>query len=265
MDELIREEIDSLYETAFLLAKQGGTALKEWWGKISLIRNKGNPSDLVTEADGESERRILKVLRQRCPTHAVLAEESGSSAGTDSRFLWVIDPLDGTTNYAHGYPVVSVSIALLYNGRPIIGFVYNPIMEEMFSAVRGRGAQFNGNAIKVSSAATLDHCLLASGFPYDRNDTKDNNFPEFKRLTLKTQGVRRGGSAALDLAYVAAGILDGYWERGIQAWDIAAGVLLVEEAGGAVTGYLGEKCDLFARKVVATNGKIHQLLIDELR
>lgn len=250
------------------IAKQaahlGGEVLKRYWLNVQDVRDKSIAGDIVTEADKKSEEKILAFLRQTCPTHQILAEESGEHPSSEQEFLWVIDPLDGTVNYAHGFPIVSVSIALLFQQQPVVGVVYNPLMLEMFHAVKGKGTCLNEEAIRVSSVGTLERSLLATGFPYDRLHNKDNNYTEFMRLTDHTQGVRRAGSAALDLAYVAAGRFDGYWERGIQPWDVAAGVLLVQEAGGMVTGYDKSPFDLYGRKVLATNGKLHTALSEML-
>lgn len=171
---------------------------------------------------------------------------------------WVVDPLDGTTNFVHQFPFVAVSIALLEEGMPIVGVVYNPILHECFAAVRGLGATLNGTPLHVSSVSQLSRSLLATGFAYDRRDQPDTNYPEFARLTHLTQGVRRAGAASLDLAYVAAGRLDAYWERGVQLWDIAAGQLLVQEAGGKVTSYTGQPLDLQNIRILASNTSIAQ-------
>lgn len=264
MEKFGKEETKALLDLADAAAQAGGEILRHFWGNLKTIEDKAFAGDLVTEADKASEQAIVDLIATKYPSHAILGEESGAHRIDSSPYLWVIDPLDGTTNYSHQYPVVAVSIALLHEGIPIIAVVFNPFLGEKFIAVRGEGTTLNGRPIRVSATSALDKCLLASGFAYDRRQTTDNNYAEFCRLTDLTQGVRRGGSAALDLAYVAAGRFDGYWERGIQPWDIAAGVLLVTEAGGSVSGYVGELLDLFAGRVVATNGHIHAQLLDEL-
>jgi len=251
-------------QTALNLAKESGGILRKFWGNLQDIRDKEIAGDLVTEADKESDRYILGQLQKIYPTHSVLTEESGEHAIESSDFLWVIDPLDGTVNYAHQNPFFCVSIALLYKGEPIVGVVYNPIYDELFHAVCGEGAFLNGRSIAVSKTADLAHSLLATGFPYDRRQNPDNNYKEFAHLTNMTQGVRRIGSAALDMAYVACGRMDGYWERGIKAWDIAAGALLVQEAGGSVSGYDRGAPNIFSGKILATNGLIHNALSQEL-
>lgn len=264
MHQLSSIEIDDYLKVALALADNGGAVLKRFWGNLSDIRDKEYRGDLVTEADKESERSILGILKSVYPTHSVLAEESGRHNQAQSSFLWVIDPLDGTTNYAHQYPMVAVSVALLYYEHPLVGVVFNPIQNELFYAAKGSGAFLNGQPIGVSKVFSLNQSLLTSGFAYDRQITLDNNYAEFCHLTDLTQGVRRGGSAALDMAYVAAGRFDGYWERGIKPWDIAAGTLLVEEAGGKVTAYDESSLNLYEGRILATNGHIHHELSQEL-
>jgi myo-inositol-1(or 4)-monophosphatase len=205
------------------------------------------------------------ILQKTYPSHSILAEESGLHPMEETDYAWVVDPLDGTTNYTHQYPMVSVSIGLRYKGKPIVGVIYNPIHQELFQAAEGLGATLNNKPIKVSNVDNLSHSLLATGFAYDRRDTIDNNYTEFCHITHLSQGVRRGGSAALDLAYVAAGRLDGYWERGLQPWDITAGIIIILEAGGKISSYEGESIIIDTGRILATNGVIHDLLIDELR
>ncbi len=266
--QLAAKDLKGYAAVALALAEEGGAVLKHYWGNLHDICDKELAGDLVTEADKESERRILALLQREYPDHSALAEESGQHAkhksDFPSDFLWIIDPLDGTTNYAHQYPVVAVSVALVFRGQPVVGVVLNPLQGELYQATIGSGATLNGQTIKVSAARNLAKSLLASGFAYDRRQTADNNYAEFCHLTNLTQGVRRGGSAALDLAYVAAGRCDGYWERGIKAWDIAAGSLLVQEAGGMVTGYDGAPLDLYGGRILATNGHLHPALSAEL-
>jgi myo-inositol-1(or 4)-monophosphatase len=241
-------------------ALAAGTILQDCWGKLQNIEEKGEGGDLVTEADQKSEAAILQILKRHFPEHRILAEESGQLGNTKSDYLWAIDPLDGTTNYAHSYPVASVSIALLVRGQPQVGVVYDPFQNELFRAAKGLGATLNRRPMHVSSTEELDKSLLATGFAYDRRETKDNNYAEFCYLTHLTQGVRRAGSASLDLAAVACGRYDGYWERGIKPWDIAAGMVLVEEAGGRVSAYDGSPLQLDSGRILATNGKISAAL-----
>lgn len=246
-------------------AMAGGAVLQRHWGKLESVEEKELPGDLVTEVDRAAERQILQILQRHFPTHGILAEESGQLGKGDSEYLWAIDPLDGTTNYAHGYPVACVSIGLFVGGTPQLGAIYNPFRQELFRAAKGLGATLNRRPIRVSQTRALDRSLLVTGFAYDRRETTDNNYAEFCRLTHLTQGVRRSGSAALDLADVACGRFDGYWERGIKPWDIAAGIAILEEAGGRVTAYDGTPINLESGRILATNGQIHGSLSQTLQ
>ena len=259
------QQMKHFFEVATDAALAGGMILEKYWGKLKDIQSKEYSWDLVTEADKESEAMVLERLHSEFPSHALLAEESGLQQGLTSDFSWVVDPLDGTTNYTHQYPMVAVSIGLLYQHTPIVGVVYNPIFKELFQAAKGGGSTLNGQRIHVSRATALSNALLATGFPYNRRETDNNNYAEFCRLTHLSQGVRRSGSAALDLAYVAAGRLDGFWERGLQPWDMAAGAILIEEAGGRVSSYTGDRLDLTAGRIIATNDLLHQELITALK
>jgi len=244
-------------------ALAGGAVLQQFWGKLENIQEK-RPGDLVTEADQAAEKAVLEVINRHFPEHQILAEESGHQGNQESQYLWAIDPLDGTTNYAHQYPFSATSIALLINNVPKVGVVFDPFHQELFRAATGLGATRNRQPIHVSSTQGLASSLLVTGFAYDRRETPDNNYAEFCHLTHLTQGVRRGGSAAIDLAYIACGRLDGYWERGLSIWDIAAGVVLVQEAGGNVTAYDQSPQDLASGRLLATNGHIHAALSQEL-
>ncbi|YAF97050.1 MAG: inositol monophosphatase family protein [Nodularia sp. CChRGM 3473] len=246
-------------------ALAAGAVLQDYLGKLEdAITEKGRPGDLVTVADKASEEVILEVLRRHFPQHSILAEESGKLGNEDNEYLWAIDPLDGTTNYAHQYPAFAVSIGLLIDGMPQVGVIYDPFHNELFRAATGLGATRNRRSIKVSETSELSKSLLVTGFAYDRRETSDNNYAEFCHLTHLTQGVRRSGSAALDLAYVACGRVDGYWERGISPWDVVAGVILVQEAGGKVTAYDGTPFKIASGRILATNGKVHDNLSREL-
>lgn len=243
----------------------GGAVLQRYYGQLTSVEEKGRQGDLVTNADKESEVAVLAVMRRHLPDHAILAEESGKSADAgENDYLWAIDPLDGTTNYAHQYPFFAVSIGLLFRGEPVVGVVYAPFFNELYQAAKGLGAFCNRKPIRISATSDLAQSLLVTGFAYDRHQTDDNNYAEFNRLTHLTQGVRRGGSAAVDLAFVACGRLDGYWERGLSAWDLAAGIILVEEAGGCVTAYDQSPFEISSGRVLATNGPIHQALSQAL-
>ncbi|MEI6445210.1 MAG: inositol monophosphatase family protein [Nostocales cyanobacterium ELA583] len=246
-------------------ALAAGVVLQDYLGKLEdAITEKGRPGDLVTIADKASEQVILEILGCHFPQHSILAEESGKLGNQDNEFLWAIDPLDGTTNYAHQYPCFAVSIGLLINGVPKVGVIYDPFRDELFRAAAGLGATRNRRPIQVSQTAELSKSLLVSGFAYDRRETADNNYAEFCHLTHLTQGVRRDGAAALDLAYVACGRVDGYWERGIAPWDVVAGIILVQEAGGNVTAYDGSPMKIESGRILATNGHLHNSLSQEL-
>lgn len=260
-----KDEIQHALKTAQSIALEAGEILKKYWGNLHHIERKTFAWDLVTEADKESEKLIRERINASFPHHNLLCEESGLTETEETDYLWCVDPLDGTTNYTHQYPMVSVSIALLEKGNPLVGVIYNPVHNELFSAGLGLGAQLNGQKIAVSTVEDLETSLLVTGFSYDRKTAVETNYREFCYLTHLTQGVRRGGSAALDLAYVAAGRVDGYWERGLQPWDIAAGTLIVQEAGGLVTLYNKEPIDLFSGKILATNKKIHTPLSDAIQ
>ncbi|MEL6131331.1 MAG: inositol monophosphatase family protein [Cyanobacteria bacterium J06628_4] len=258
------EDLQRFLDVATEAAMAGGAVLQKYWGNLSSIQEKGRSGDLVTEADRASEVEVLAVLKRHFPDHAILAEESGQLGQLDSPLLWAVDPLDGTTNYAHQYPLCAVSIGLLVAGVPTVGVVYNPILQDLYRAAKGLGATHNRQPIQISATIKLSDSLLVTGFAYDRRETLDNNYAEFCHLTHLTQGVRRGGSAAIDLAHVASGCLDGYWERGLSPWDLAAGVVLVEEAGGQISAYDGGPFDIYSGRLVATNGALHRPIIQEL-
>jgi myo-inositol-1(or 4)-monophosphatase len=258
-------DLQTFLDIATEAALAAGAVLQSYWGKLDSVQEKGRPGDLLTEADRASEAVVLEILRRHFPDHGILAEESGNVGLSESEFLWAIDPLDGTTNYAHQYPMYSVSIGLLIEGQPQVGVVYCPFFNELFRAAKGLGATRDRQPIRVSHTAELSKSLLVTGFAYDRRETIDTNYAEFCQLTHLTQGVRRGGSASVDLAYVACGRLDGYWERGLSPWDLAAGIVLVEEAGGQVTAYDGRPFDFASGRILATNGRVHNALSQALQ
>jgi myo-inositol-1(or 4)-monophosphatase len=264
MPPITAEQRQAYLDIATEAAIAAGAVLRHYWGNLADIQEKGRPGDLVTEADRAAEKAVLEVLHRRVPEHAILTEESGQFGDRHAPFLWAIDPLDGTTNYAHQYPCFAVSIGLLIDGVPEVGVVFNPIYQELFRAAKGLGATLNDRPIHVSKTPELRKSLLVTGFAYDRHQTPDNNYAEFCHLTHLTQGVRRSGSAAIDLASVACGRLDGYWERGLSIWDIAAGIVLVEAAGGKVTAYNNGPLDLNSGRLLATNQQIHESLSQEL-
>jgi myo-inositol-1(or 4)-monophosphatase len=228
------------------------------------IAFKGSPTNLVTEMDARAEALVVERLLAAFPGDAVLAEEGGARAGRSGR-RWIIDPLDGTTNYAHGLPLYCVSIALEVAGRVELGVAYDPSHDELFVAERGGGAFCNDARLAVSGATTLGASLLATGFPYDVRTNPDNNVKEYGAFSLRARGVRRLGSAVLYLAWVAAGRFDGYWELRLGAWDVAAAGLMVEEAGGRLTSLTGGPIDLDRPTVVASNGRIHDEMLGVLR
>lgn len=258
------EDLQRFLDVATEAALAGGAVLQKYWGNLSSIQEKGRSGDLVTEADQASEVAVLTVIKRHFPDHAILAEESGQFGDYDNPLLWAVDPLDGTTNYAHQYPLCAVSIGLLVHGVPSVGVVYNPILGDLYRAAKGLGATHNRQPMRVSMTAKLAESLLVTGFAYDRRETIDNNYAEFCHFTHLTQGVRRGGSASIDLAHVATGCLDGYWERGLSPWDLAAGVVLVQEAGGQVSAYDGGPFDIYSGRLVAANGALHQSIVKEL-
>jgi myo-inositol-1(or 4)-monophosphatase len=258
------EQLQIFLDIATEAAMAAGAILRAYWGNLEAVEEKGRPGDLVTVADKDAEAAILKVLRRHVPEHSILAEESGQLGDQTSEYLWAIDPLDGTTNYAHQYPVAAVSVGLLISGTPQVGAVYNPFRDELFRAAKGIGATCNRRSIQVSKTSDLSNSLLVTGFAYDRRETSDTNYAEFCHLTHLTQGVRRSGSASIDLCDVACGRLDGYWERGLSPWDMAAGVVLVEEAGGKVTAYDRSPLSISSGRILATNGQIHDSLSTEL-
>jgi len=256
--------LESELDIAIAAARRAGGLLQMHFERGVQAHTKSTPFDLVTEADRASEAVIVAALTKAFPDHGILAEEGGGKHA-ESEYVWLVDPLDGTTNFAHGYPQFSVSIALLHAGSMVVGVVYDVMRDELFTATRGAGARLNGRLIRVSSTPTLILSLLATGFPYDRQTNPQNNLNQFGDSLLHAQGVLRVGSAALDLAAVAAGRLDGYWELKLKPWDLAAGAMLVTEAGGRVTDPQGTAPDLWTGSVVASNGHIHDEMLARLR
>jgi len=247
---------ENYLEAAVEIAQEAGKILVEELSRPLDIRYKGDEVDLVTQADKRSEQLIVARLNKYFPDHAVAAEE-GTGKETSSEFRWHVDPLDGTTNFAHGYPCFCVSIALAQHDTLLVAVVFNPFYNELFTAARGEGAAFNGKKIHVSKVASLSTSLLCTGFPV-RNRKASPNLQYYGDFTQRSHGVRRDGSAALDLACVAMGRFDAFWEFNLQKWDTAAGVLLVEEAGGRVSDFEGKPYQLGGPVVLATNGLIHE-------
>ena len=247
---------------AIQTARDAGRVLAEKFGRAIQISNKGD-IDLVTEADLASEQLIVERIRSYHPRHAILTEEAGELVAVGdarSEYKWVIDPLDGTTNYAHGYPIFCVSVALEHEGRVVVGVVYDPMRDELFAAERGEGATLNGRRVRVSETDDLNAALLCTGFPYDVRERGDFA-RHFRNFIMSAQSVRRDGAAALDLANVACGRFDGFYEEGLRPWDVAAGVLLVEEAGGRVTHYDGRPFDIYSQLIASSNGLIHDAML----
>jgi myo-inositol-1(or 4)-monophosphatase len=242
------------------IAREAGALLMEYFHNRVAVEYKGD-ADVVTEADRKSEALIRERIRSVWPSHDVLGEEQGL-VDTGSEYRWYVDPLDGTTNFAHGFPVFCVSMALEHKGQRIAGVIYDPTRDELFSAERGNGAYLNGKKIQVSKVANLAECLVATGFPSHKRHKNPNIF-FYHHITLRTHGVRRPGSAALDLCSVACGRFDGFWEFNLNPWDTAAGVLIVQEAGGTVTDFRGGAFQLASRETLASNGLVHAALVEE--
>ena len=246
-------------ESAIEIAQNAGSLLRLYFERRVSFELKGE-FDLVTEADRQSEKLVVERLKAQFPGHAIVAEE-GSGIEHASEYRWYVDPLDGTTNFAHGYPVYNVTLALEKKGELIAGVIFDPNRDELFTCERGGGAWMNGRRIRVSQAARLDDSLFATGFP-SRRRHRSVNVHFFHQLAMATHGVRRGGAAALDLAYVACGRLDGFWEFGLNPWDMAAGKLLVEEAGGVVTDMRGAPHDLKSPHILTDNGLLHSETVE---
>jgi len=244
-------------------AFQAGKMLKKHSCTPQEIHYKG-AVDLVTDFDNRAQSIILKCLFDHFPDHDFLSEENIKEE-KGSEFCWIIDPIDGTTNYAHNFPVFCVSIALAFKNETKLGVIYDPMREEMFTAVEGLGAALNNKRIRVSSVKELDKSLLATGFPYDLRESRVNNFDHFFNFATHAQGIRRGGSAALDLCYVACGRFDGFWELKLQPWDVAAGRVIVLEAGGHVSDFQNSESGLSAEETLATNSLIHEQMVNILK
>ena len=253
--------IDAVIEVARL----AGDVLRQGFRTAQAIEEKGRASDLVTDTDRAAERAIRTFLSGRFPTHALWGEEEGRSGSPSAEWTWIFDPLDGTTSFAHGLPFFSTCIALLRQGEVVAGVVYEPLRDELFAAERGAGATLNGERLRVTETADLSRALLATGFPYRIAENPNKTLEVFAAVVPHARGIRRMGSAGLDLAYVAAGRMDGYWETLLQPWDCAAGALLVREAGGRTTDFSGAPHDIHGLETLATNGGIHEVLRERIR
>ncbi len=254
------DRLEQLAGVARRAAQAGGVQLQAHFGQLEQVREKGRCGDLVTEADLAAEAAVLALLEAETPDIGVLAEESGRRPRA-GELEWVVDPLDGTTNYAHGYPFFGTSVGLTWRGLPLLGALAVPALAELYWAAPGLGSWCNDRRLAVSSCGQLGDALLVTGFAYDRHSRRDNNYAEFAYFTHRTHGVRRAGAAAVDLAFVAAGRVDGYWERGLAPWDLAAGVVLVEQAGGRVSDYSGQPLALQGGRAVAAGPALHPLIL----
>jgi myo-inositol-1(or 4)-monophosphatase len=247
----------ALRDAAITMAREAGAIVREGWGRIHAPERKG-AIDLVTEFDRRSEACLLARIAERFPGHAVLAEESGAREGLGADGVrWIVDPLDGTTNFAHNYPFFAVSVGVEAGGRLVAGAVYDPVRDEMFAAAHGAGASMNGERIRVSEIARVGDALLVTGFPYDVRERPRRYLDPFAAFLVRAQGIRRDGSAALNLCYLACGRFDGFWELSLSPWDMAAGALIVREAGGEITRFDGGEFRLDGREILATNGRLH--------
>ena len=250
------QNCSAFLETAWQAAEAAGEIIRANWHKPKTIDYKG-VIDLVTDTDRQCERTIVEILTRRFPEHSILAEEETLLERHGNSFRWIVDPLDGTTNFAHGYPHFCVSIALEQSAEVILGLVYDPLRRECFRAIKGGGATLNGQSICCSAVDDLNKALLATGFPYDRRDFADDYLSYFKALFIRCQGIRCNGSAALDLCYVACGRIDGYWELKLKPWDVAAGSLIVSEARGKLSDFRGQRFDISGSETLAANALIH--------
>lgn len=256
---MMKQSKNELKKVALEAALKGGSVLLKNFGRYNKVSYKGE-INLVTETDHLSERVIVDHLHQNFKEHTIITEEI-YTLKQDSEYQWLVDPLDGTTNYAHGFPVFCISIGLAWQNQIILGVVYQPLLKEMFVAEKGGGSFLDKKRISVSQTKELKQSLLATGFPYDIRTSKNNNLDHFCHFAVSAQAVRRAGAAALDLAYTAAGRFDGFWEFKLNPWDVAAGMLLVEEAGGRVSDFSGASCDIYKGEILASNGRIHSQII----
>ena len=251
-----------LLKNAVRAARVAGSIINKRIDTAKAVSYKGTV-DLVTDVDRACEEKIINIIAKRFPAHAVLSEETGGVINR-SDYKWIVDPIDGTTNFYHAYPFVSVSIAVEYKGVIVAGVVYDPVKKELFHAIEGKGAFLNDRKIHVSDITAIERSLLSTGFPYDLRTSTENNIDNWIKFIRRAQAVRRDGSAALDLCYVAAGRFDGFWEMKLKPWDVAAGSLIVREAGGRVTDFKGGAYNIYTDHIVASNARIHGFLLDVL-
>ena len=253
-----------MIEDIIQISKEAGELIRNAFGKAHSIEFKTNELNLVTETDKASEKLITDFIRKKYPSHGILAEE-GSEQNTSAEYLWVVDPLDGTTNFAHGLPIFSVSIGLQKNGETIAGVVYDVMRDIVYSTEKNSGSFENGRRLQVSKNENLGHSMLVTGFPYDVKQNPDKAYERFIEFLKHARAIRRLGSAAIDFCYVANGVFDGFWEVSLHPWDLCAGKLIVEEAGGLVTDFDGNKIDIYSKRILGTNGSIHQKMIDVMK
>lgn len=244
--------------------QEAGKIIQSYFQGTFTVDNKEGINNLVTEVDKLSEKKVVEVIRKYFPGHSIISEEMGEEI-TDSPYQWIIDPIDGTVNFAHGIPLCCVSIGVQYNKQMLLGTVYNPMMNELFFAEKGKGAYLNDKPISVSKKSDFRKACLVTGFPYKWPETKENPIRVFERFIMEGLPVRRLGSAAIDLCWVACGRFDGFWEYNLSSWDVAAGYLIVEEAGGRITNFNGDPYDVFDKETLATNGKIHDEMLELIR
>ena len=269
-------ELKNFLKIAIEAVKEAGKIQEEKFGENFKIEHKGE-INLVTEVDYQCEKAIIDIIKRDYPEHEILTEEAGSVKGLppshspltkggqmEGKYKWIIDPLDGTTNYAHSYPCFCASVGLEIDGEIVAGAVYNPMIDELFTSIKGEGAYLNGNRIRVSKIGDINKSLLATGFPYDIRESKENNLNHFCNFAVRAQAIRRPGSAVLDLCYLAAGRFDGFWELKLYPWDMAASSLIVKEAGGMITDFKGGEFSIYKGEMLATNGLIHKEMIEIL-
>lgn len=259
------DELSSIRELAERLARLAGSVQREHYEGAFEVRTKSAAIDLVTDVDHACERLIVEGIQTERSGDAILAEEGGGDDCPDAAWRWVVDPLDGTTNYAHGYPHFCVSIGVEQRGVPTVGVVYDPMLDELFSASRGAGATLDGRPIQVTREADLERAMLGTGFAYDVHRASDDNVDHFTRFVKAARALRRGGSAALDLCYVACGRFDGFWELKLHPWDVAAGIVIVEEAGGRTSDFSGSGSCRSGRQTLASNAVLHDAMLELLR
>ncbi len=246
------------------ISKEAGRIIRDGFKTKLTLEYKSNSSDFVTNIDKAAEKVIVDFIKKEYPTHNILAEESGSES-KGSEYTWVIDPLDGTMNFAHGLPIFSVSIGVLKKDEIIAGVIYDVMNNVIFSSEQGSGAFQNGQKIMVSENPELSKSLLVTGFPYNIKDNPDFAIERFNKFLINSRGVRRLGSAAIDMCYVANGAFDGFWEVNLQPWDVCAGMLLIKEAGGEISNFTNDKIDIYAKQLLATNGKVHDKMLEILK